>query len=421
MALRDLASTTQVSHSSVEQAAEGVTLEIACCCNLALACIKGGEMVEAETVCSRALQRSPSCVKALFRRGQARLALGRLQEADIDFRKVADLEPTNIDVGRMLQCVEREKNCSTTFSHGSAKGRGEGNYHKEGKPSSRVRLSSTDIDDSSTKTNNVRQKRLSRMELPYWSDYPTETDIFDKSKPTGVKEIAAMKGTIPSAIAQGIDHSLEHVEVDPEQLDFPAATTASTSGFMAPGWLNSVERQKADQKRRNKYNQDNIPSGDTICPLNRLIPTSDSIAKESTRNDSTVTSPLVSKLKEHGTTRSRHTQSRGACTVTQSEWLRLQTEENKKLDILKERSALLSRTKGCNKGTRQCGRSQEKAYSESKTSRGTGAAGQSTQASEWEMLEKKERELRSAFRAKLAIGEKKRENAISHLRTKGPS
>lgn len=377
-------------------------------------------MVEAEAVCSRALQRSPSCVKALFRRGQARLALGRLQEADTDFRKVVDLEPTNIDVGRMLQRVEEEKKCSsTTFSHSSAKGRREGNHHEEGKPLSRVRLSSTDIDDSNAKTNNVRQKRPSRMELPYQSDCPTETDIIDKSESTSVKGIAATRGTMPSAIAQGIDHSLEHVEADSEQLDFPPATTANTSGFMVPGWLNSVERQKADQKRQNEYNQDNILSGDT-SPLNCLTRTSDSVAKECTRNDSTVT-PLVSKLKERRTSRSRHTQSRGACKVTQSEWLRLQTEENKKLDILKERSALVSRTKGCTKGTRKCGRSQEKAYSESKTSSGTGATGQSTQSSEWEMLEKKERELRSAFRAKLAIGEKKRKNAISQLRKRGPS
>lgn len=381
-------------------------------------------MVEAEAVCSRALQRSPLCVKALFRRGQARLALGRLQEADIDFRQVADLEPTNTNVGRMLQRVEEEKICrSTTFSHTSSKGQRGGSHHEEGKPSPRVRLSSTEIDDSSSKINSIRQTLRSppRIELPYRSDCPSEMDIIDKSETTCVKMIAERRGTTPSAIAQGIDHSLEHVEVDPEKLDFPLATTVDTDtpGFMVPGWLNSVERQNADQKRRNEYNQDNIPSGDA-SPWNLLTAPCGSVAEESARNDSTVT-PLVSKLRERRTSRSRHMQSRGACTVTQSEWVRLQTEENKKLDILKERSALLSRSKKCTKGSGQRGRSQEQAYSESKAGQGTAATGQSTQAFEWKMLEKKERELRSAFRAKLAIGEKKRKNVISQLRTRAPS
>lgn len=78
-------------------------LKVACVCNLAYAYIKLGSMDEAEEACFQVLHMRPANAKALFRRGQARLALGRPIEAALDFSEVCLLEPNSAEATRMLR------------------------------------------------------------------------------------------------------------------------------------------------------------------------------------------------------------------------------------------------------------------------------------------------------------------------------
>ncbi|CAM9827720.1 unnamed protein product, partial [Ectocarpus sp. 13 AM-2016] len=93
--------------------AAGLDLELACLCNLAYAQIKLGSMKDAEGTCSRALHIQPSCAKALFRRGQARLALGRALDAATDFRAVIVLEPGNVEATKMLHRAQQKEESIT--------------------------------------------------------------------------------------------------------------------------------------------------------------------------------------------------------------------------------------------------------------------------------------------------------------------
>ncbi|CAM9297584.1 unnamed protein product, partial [Scytosiphon promiscuus] len=91
--------------------------ELACLCNLAYAWIKEGSMEDAEEACCRALEKQPTCVKALFRRGQARLALGRFVEAGTDFREVTNLEPNNAEASKMLRLTQQEQQQQEELEH----------------------------------------------------------------------------------------------------------------------------------------------------------------------------------------------------------------------------------------------------------------------------------------------------------------
>ncbi|CAM9492351.1 unnamed protein product, partial [Ectocarpus sp. 4 AP-2014] len=73
-------------------------------------------MKDAEEACSRALHIQPSCAKALFRRGQARLALGRALDAATDFRAVIVLEPSNVEATKMLHRAKQREEGNTNAS-----------------------------------------------------------------------------------------------------------------------------------------------------------------------------------------------------------------------------------------------------------------------------------------------------------------
>ncbi|CAM9506207.1 unnamed protein product, partial [Hapterophycus canaliculatus] len=88
---------------------DAADLELACLCNLAYAWIKQGLMEDAEEACSQVLKKQPTCAKALFRRGQARLALGRSIEATTDFRELTILEPNNAEASKMLRRAQHQQ------------------------------------------------------------------------------------------------------------------------------------------------------------------------------------------------------------------------------------------------------------------------------------------------------------------------
>ncbi|KAJ7016835.1 hypothetical protein C8F04DRAFT_1159197 [Mycena alexandri] len=70
--------------------------------NRAAAYLKLGKNEDAERDCSTVLSLSNGNVKALFRRAQARLAMGKLSEAQSDLREAARLEPSNQSVKQEL-------------------------------------------------------------------------------------------------------------------------------------------------------------------------------------------------------------------------------------------------------------------------------------------------------------------------------
>lgn len=63
--------------------------------NLALCYLKLNQYVEAKAECNKALELSPKNEKALFRRGQAHLALASPESAIKDFQAVLEIEPKN--------------------------------------------------------------------------------------------------------------------------------------------------------------------------------------------------------------------------------------------------------------------------------------------------------------------------------------
>lgn len=77
------------------QADERKSLLLASHSNLALCYLKLNEHFEAKNAATSALEIDPKNEKALFRRGQALLALGEAHQAIKDFSEVLQLDPSN--------------------------------------------------------------------------------------------------------------------------------------------------------------------------------------------------------------------------------------------------------------------------------------------------------------------------------------
>ncbi|PVD33481.1 hypothetical protein C0Q70_04737 [Pomacea canaliculata] len=78
--------------------------------NLAMCHLKLKEYSEAEEACKKALEMDSKNVKALFRRGQARLERNEYELALEDFEKVVELEPDNKAAkNQILLCKQRKK------------------------------------------------------------------------------------------------------------------------------------------------------------------------------------------------------------------------------------------------------------------------------------------------------------------------
>ena len=61
----------------------------------------------AEADCDQALALDPSYIKAYLRRGAARFQLGRVQEAEADYREVLRLEPGNRQAQEELKNIKK--------------------------------------------------------------------------------------------------------------------------------------------------------------------------------------------------------------------------------------------------------------------------------------------------------------------------
>ena len=78
------------------------TILLATYLNLALCYLKTDENGKAKEFCNKALDISPNNEKALFRRGQANLALASPETALKDFEEVLKIEPKNVAAAKQI-------------------------------------------------------------------------------------------------------------------------------------------------------------------------------------------------------------------------------------------------------------------------------------------------------------------------------
>jgi len=93
-------------HGGLDQINKDHKLAVNLLTNLAACFLKTGEEEQARDKCSEALNLDPNSVKALFRRGQAHLALGNYELVLKDIARLLELEPENKAAEQMRRSVE---------------------------------------------------------------------------------------------------------------------------------------------------------------------------------------------------------------------------------------------------------------------------------------------------------------------------
>lgn len=315
-------------------------------------------MDEAEEACSQALNRRPSCAKALFRRGQARLALGRPIEAASDFGEVCLLEPNNAEVAKMLHLSrggETDPTPSTVApsSHGSESRISVAaalSYRKDGKP------------------------------------LPSEAAETGSSGSIGDMEDAKLE---QGETRSGANHHRVNAPCTP-------SSSPSAPSFMVPGWLTSAERERGKQLLENDArhlddcdNQDRSKTGqsggvESVVSVTKLV------------NQLSLSSHNMAASAK---TEQESQRASGTTEAVQAEWLSLQAEENTR--VLKTHASVKELQEKAKKKRRR----KKKSAKYGQKGRGpTEAAIQTSQW--WESLEEEENKVRQAFRARLSVGGK---------------
>lgn len=85
--------------------------------NRAMANMKLGNHAEAENDCTRALKQDPTYEKALFRRGQCRNILGKLEGAKIDFLAVLKVNSSSVGAKKELADIEKRLHQSVKWTY----------------------------------------------------------------------------------------------------------------------------------------------------------------------------------------------------------------------------------------------------------------------------------------------------------------
>ncbi|KAA0193554.1 hypothetical protein HAZT_HAZT000922 [Hyalella azteca] len=93
---------------SEEKKKENNALKLAGELNLAAAKLKLRRFAQAKEHASNALEQDPDNLKALYRRGQAFMELGELEEAAADLEKCVRLDPSNAAAKKLLVCVHKK-------------------------------------------------------------------------------------------------------------------------------------------------------------------------------------------------------------------------------------------------------------------------------------------------------------------------
>ena len=310
-------------------------------------------MEEAEEACSQALNKRPSCAKALFRRGQARLALGRPFEAASDFREVYLLEPDNVEATKMLHL---------------ARGGDAGHSSRPVVPSSHD--SETTTSAAAASTNRKDAGPLS-----------PETAVAGSSDSVCNTEDAELE----QGETQG---GANHHRVDASRAS--SSSSPSAPSFMVPGWLTSAEREQGNRL----LEQDNANHDRST------------VARSGGAEGAVSVSKLVSRL-SHTKASSKATEKEqrresGTTGAVQAEWLRLKADENTSV----QRSHSI--VKGLQDKAEKRGKKKKKNESmRTGPKEGPGSMETANKTSQWwESLEEEEHKVRRAFRARLRVGGK---------------
>lgn len=390
-----------------DQLPKSASLEVACLCNLALACTKLGLFDEAEEACSRALVKSPTCSKALYRRGQARLAAGQLLGAANDFRVVANMEPNNIEVEKMLGRVENVG--ARVEMHGGARfgcediEPGAGRETNGSMPDMHQAHSrKCCLDENGRNMQESTEMRVieaSRSNLPICGNT-------DSNRESGNSTGQGNRLDIDAIIDTNIKDTGEIREVC-EEADGGGLISPSPelSSFMVTGWLSSTERANAEKNM--KHNGDILSSKVLKAPSDSLPATS---VGEGTVNNGTCVSKLVHGLKQGDNVNRKGKTQR---TLAQVEWSSLKAEEAQHKNAVQQRTGCSIGGKSCTPERRSAvGRKTEEAkksgrhhHAQDRT-RSSGGCKDVLQTSQWASLVEEERQVKEAFRAKLRIGKK---------------
>lgn len=412
---------------------DAVDLELACLRNVAYARIKQGAMEDAEIACFQVLKKQPTCVKALFRRGQARLALGRCNEAATDFREVTILEPNNAEASKMVRRAEQQqqqkeeegKDSPPSKSEvvGDRSRRSQGENKEAGYSEPNPRTSTPLLLPSTARTEAPEQQSMdcvdqgdTRARPPMASatgsgcGVPLAPEISGRSKPADFKLEIGEEG-------EDAFQNLAETSV--------VSSPAGVSSFMVPDWLSSEQRRREGQQQGegNTTSTDNSHCRSDGLRGHDLAKTDASGGVQSAVS----VSRLVSQLSASHTDAGKNKQSQRGATATaaaQAEWTRLQAEESIKVQesIRKWSSATepsyttASATNSVNGEASGKGRSSthgrkkkgKKLPTSTRTTIADKEPRETIQASEWwASLEEEEKQVRKAFRAKLSIAESK--------------
>lgn len=348
-------------------------------------------MDEAEEACRQALDKRPSCTKARFRRGQARLALGRPIEAAADFGEVCVLEPNNAEATKMLRRAREEGH--------------------QAPQSVVVETCSHENVESETSSTVVASTTHSSREAPLPRKH-TSTTSTTSSRQMLIDE--------PGEEEKESGDVTQNIPVEAECAPSPP----SVPSFMVPGWLTSAEREQGGQAHENGQLDDNVDHGGSDAD------------KSGDAQDAVSVSRLVSQLsaaQKAGSTTGRRGTSPSASSGTiiaaaaQAEWSHMQLEEASKVqESLRRWSAKSSGgathpaaeattktavaaavTKGKLVDTKRRGSQGKAATKKGHARTPTNTKEAVGKASDWWAdLEEEESNVREAFRAKLSIGEK---------------
>lgn len=365
---------TQVS----SQASDAAEFKVACLCNLAYACIKLGSMDEAEKACFQALHMRPANAKALFRRGQARLALGRPVEAASDFSEVYLLEPNNAEVAKMLCLAQAggenaRRGQETSPAVGTSPRESEGGKSEPAVPT--IHRSEEALPRETTK--NIGSNNRNVMGVKPEKTEAGGGDVEQKNKV--------------------------------ESSDISSAPPSGSS-FMVSGWLDSAERKQGQHPRRGDNN--NID----VHPRHHLDGSADDDRSPVSRPGGVEGVMSVSRLvlAQKGASKNAQDEpvaSGPAAPAVQAEWSRLQAEEDIRVQESLRRWSTGGGTHAQEKTTKAGVKGKLVDAKEAKLKDKTAAkkikSKTAKNASElWASLEEEENRVIEAFRAKLGVSEK---------------
>lgn len=328
-------------------------------------------MSEAEEACCQALGMRPANAKALFRRGQARLALGRSVEAASDFSEVCLLESNNVEATKMLRLAQGGEEAPTP-PVGISPHESESGKSKAAAPT----------------THSCEEEALPRG-------------------PTGESSTSSR----PEKAEGGGDAGQNHAASGGI-----FSAPPSGSSFMVSGWLKSAERKQAGHPRGSVHPRHLDGSADHDRPA---------VAQPGGVEGAVSVSRLVSQLSlaQKGASKEAQDEPIASGTVApavQAEWSRLQAEEDLRVQEslrrwstgggshAEEKTTNTAGVKGKHVDAKEGKLKNKTAAKKVKKKMVHGGVSKDVkQTSElWASLEEEENRVREAFRAKLGVGEK---------------